>query len=421
MKRVGLYVFTDMVKERTTKKREGYFDGQNYIGLRYIASEIDKSQYELSYVSKDTINSVDFALVSLTSYYDILNIINELHGKKITAKVIVGGAGCNNIDLLRGIADIAVVGRGEGMINDVLAGNTPHGIYDKATNCDLKKQIEIRALKKFISIDDPILGQYDELSIGCKRKCFFCEYSWKNKLCTKSDIYHSGLADRETMLEEVDWGRYVNKDLVTAVDGIDYATRKIINKNISNETIKAKIEEIKTAARDYYSLKLYCLLGYPFQNSFEPEELLDTIVSADTGSKRCNVMMVSPHFMPMPFTPMECESVNMFNFRKKIERYDFSRWQKGNIKVFWPYSQSSSPVSAVEATILHRATLDDADTIKRILCSAKYRSLTCDQKISVAQKAFGQYLGEVQSVAPYVKRTHATEAAKVEYLKRKGG
>ena len=112
MKKVGIYVFTDQIKERKTKKREGFFDGQNYIGLRYIVSEIDKSKYEISYVSKDTINSVDFCLISLTSYYDVINVINELYGKTITAKICMGGAGYNNVGLLRDIAWVGTVGRG---------------------------------------------------------------------------------------------------------------------------------------------------------------------------------------------------------------------------------------------------------------------------------------------------------------------
>lgn len=117
MRKVGIYVFTDTIKARTTKKREEYFDGQNFIGLHYIVSEIDKQQYEISYVSKDTINTVDFVLISLTSYYDVINVINELHGKKITSTVLIGGAGYNNVGLLRDIADIGTVGRGEGIIN----------------------------------------------------------------------------------------------------------------------------------------------------------------------------------------------------------------------------------------------------------------------------------------------------------------
>lgn len=267
-----MYVFTDMVKARTTKKREGFFDGQNYIGLRYILTEIDTSQYEISYVSKDSINSVDFVLVSLTSYYDVLNIINELYGVPVKPKVIIGGAGCNNVGLLRAVADYIVVGRGEGVIPRILNGEWVAGTYSKQDDPDIAKPISVLPLSKFIEIDDNYVGKYCERSIGCQRKCFFCEYSWKHKWTKKDQGYHSGLLNRETLLQDVDWESYHNKDLVTAIDGATERTRKIINKPISNADITAKMLQIYDAPRDYVSLKLYCLLGYPFENKFEPEE-----------------------------------------------------------------------------------------------------------------------------------------------------
>jgi radical SAM superfamily enzyme YgiQ (UPF0313 family) len=417
MKRVGIYVFTDMVKQRLTKKRESFFDGQNYIGLRYIVSQINTDKYEITYVSKDTINTVDFVLISLTSYYDILNLINELHGVKCTCKIIVGGAGLSNVDILRDVVDVAIVGRGENIINEILDGQVEvPGIWYRQTNYDLKSKIKIRELEDYITIPDPILGQYCEQSIGCQRKCYFCEYSWKNRYKSKSDIYHSGLADRETRLEEVDWTIYKNKDLVTAVDGIDEKTRKIINKPITNETIINKINEIYEQPKDYLSLKLYCLLGYPFEKDFYPEELLDAITSCRRDHKnRLNVVMVSPHFMPMPFTPMECEPVNPINFRNKIKKYDFRRYQTGNIKVFWPWSLASGPINALEATVLHRGTKDDAPAIKKILCSSKYKSLAADEKNDVLYKAFGNLLGRVEGVCDYIERTYPTAAAKKKY------
>ena len=180
MKKVGIYVFTDAIKSRTTKKREGYFDGQNYIGLRYIVSEIGKSEYEISYVSKDTINTVDFCLISLTSYYDVINVINELYGKKITAKILMGGAGYNNVGLLRDIVDVGTVGRGEGTIEKILKGVEIPGLYYKETNWNLRTPISIMPLKEFIEIDDKYVGRYCEQSIGCQRKCYFCEYSCKH-------------------------------------------------------------------------------------------------------------------------------------------------------------------------------------------------------------------------------------------------
>jgi hypothetical protein len=161
------------------------------------------------------------------------------------------------------------------------------------------------------------------------------------------------------------------------------------------------------------------LLGYPFQRDFRPEETLETIAGCSRNSNiRLNVVMVSPHFMPMPFTPMENEPVNQINFREKIKRYDFSKWQKGNVKVYWPWALASSPINAMEATVVHRAKSDDAELVKRILCSSKYKSLQYQGKISILNKAFGKYLGYYDDVLRYVKRTYPLEKAKESYNKR---
>lgn len=420
LKRVGVYVFTDNIKSRRTKKREGYFDGQNFLGLRYIVSEIDQSKYEITYVSKDTINTVDYALVSLTSYYDVINLINELYGKHITAKVVCGGAGYNNVGLLRDIVDIGTVGRGEGIINDRLQGNEVDGLYYKDGNRDLTKPIKIRPLQHYIEIDDKYVGRYVEESLGCPRKCYFCEYSWKHKYAKKSSGYQSGLMERETLFGDVDWSAYHNQDLVTAIDGATEATRKIINKPITNQQITDKMLEIYDAPRDYVSLKLYCLLGYPFEDRFEPDEAIQSIIAARRANTthRCNVLIVSPHFMPMPFTPMECEPVNWHNFRQDIKQYDFSKFGEGNINVWWAWTKASGPISAAEATILNRADVDDAENIKRVLCSSKYKGFESGKKRRCLQKYFGHLLGRVDSVLPYVERNNPTDKAKARYQDR---
>ena len=422
MIKIGVYVFTDQIKKRETKKREGYFDGQNYIGLRYLLSELNPEDIEISYVSKDTINTVDFCLISLTSYYDVINVINELHGKKITATVCVGGAGFNNVGLLREIADIGTVGRGEGTLPKIIRGEKIDGLYYKEDNFDLSKPIKIMPLRTFIEIDDKYVGKYCEQSIGCQRKCYFCEYSWKHKWTKKDNGYHSGLMNRETLLQDVDWSSYHNKDLVTAIDGATEKTRHIINKPISNQAITDKMLEIYDAPKDYLSLKLYCLLGYPFETKFEPEEAVESIISARRQSDhRLNVLMVSPHFMPMPFTPMECEPVNWHNFRDDIKNYDWGKFGKGNINVYWNWSLASSPLSAAEATVLNRADICDIDNIKKVMCSSKYKSLDARKKRLVLEKYFGHLLGKVDAVLPYIIRNNPTDKAKEKYEKRKSG
>lgn len=419
--RVGIYVFTDQIKARTTKKREAYFDGQNYIGLRYIVSQLPKDRVEISYVSKDTVNSVDWVFVSLTSYYDVINIISELHGRAVTAKVYMGGAGYNNVGLLRDLADVGCVGRGEDTGWPVITGEPVDGLYYRESNRDLTEPIRIRGLQHYISIDDAFVGRYEEQSLGCPRKCLFCEYSWKHRYARKETGYKSGLLNREVLFGDLDWSAYHNKDLVTAIDGATERTRRIIRKPIRNREITDKMLEIYDAPRDYVSLKLYCLLGYPFETAFEPEETVEAILAARRqGSRhRANVLMVSPHFMPMPFTPMECEPVNWMNFRDRIRDYDWDKFGTGNINCYWPWRLASSPISAAEATILNRADVEDIGKIKAVLCAAKYKGLDAWKKRKVLEKYFGELLGPVKSVLPYIERNNPTAEARRRYEKTK--
>ena len=421
MIRVGVYVFTHQIKARKTKKREEYFDGQNYIGLRYLISQLDPQIYKISHVSRDTVNTVDYVLVSLTSYYDVLNLINELHGKRVTARMIIGGAGYNNVGLLREYAHVGIVGRGEGLLHPVMQGQIIDGLYYREHNRNLTTPLHIMPLREYITIGDAYVGEYCEQSLGCQRKCYFCEYSWKHKWTHREDGYRSGLLNRETLLQDVDWSTYHNRDLVTAIDGATERTRHIINKPISNAAITAKMLEIYDAPRDYLSLKLYCLLGYPFETRFEPEEAVEAIIAARRpgAAKRCNVLMVSPHFMPMPFTPMECEPVNWINFREAIRDYDWSRFGTGNINVYWNWSLASSPLSAAEATILNRADIEDEPAVHAILCSSRYKSLDAARKRLVLEKHFGHLLGRVDSVLPYIIRNNPTQAAKETYERRR--
>lgn len=416
MKTVGIYIFTDMLKQRSAKKRDTYFDGQNYIGLRYIVSEIDKTKYNIRYVSKDTVDDVDYVLISIISYYDIINIIHELYGVAHKSKIIVGGPGALNIELIKDIIDYAVIGRGEGLINDILAGNVPDGVWSKK-NYNFSNKVFVQSLKKYIEIEDPIMGFYKEKSIGCPKKCFFCEYSWKNKNVGNTK-YDSGVADRETLFKDIEFSNYKNKDFVSAVDGINEDVRWVINKPLFDGDISKKIGEIYNQDISYVSLKLYCLLGYPFESGFDPVSLLDALTKPSGGKNRLNIVMVSPHFMPMPFTPMESEPVNNINFRKLINEYDFSPWQKTNIRVYWPEMTASSPINAFEATLIHRAKSFQTKDIKKILSASKYKSLNSYDKIRVLKKYFGSLFDKVDSVVPYIEKPYNTDGAKKVYRQR---
>lgn len=171
------------------------------------------------------------------------------------------------------------------------------------------------------------------------------------------------------------------------------------------------------------AIKLGCQMPYHRIDKIADEvteEAVESIIAArhQDSDHRANVLMVSPHFMPMPFTPMECEPVNWINFREAIKNYDWEKFGKGNINVYWNWSLASSPISAAEATVLNRADVEDAGKIKTILCSSKYKALPAEQKRRALEKYFGHLLGRVESVLPYITRNNPTEKAKEVYYKR---
>lgn len=98
--------------------------------------------------------------------------------------------------------------------------------------------------------------------------------------------------------------------------------------------------------------------------------------------------------------------------KKEIEQVITSIDKYG---IYWPESNASSPVTAIEATIVHRSY--DAGKIKQILCSSKYRACGTRIKIEIAKTHFGQFIGKSDNVLDYVIKGRGIDGAKNKYRK----
>jgi hypothetical protein len=65
--------------------------------------------------------------------------------------------------------------------------------------------------------------------------------------------------------------------------------------------------------------------------------------------------------------------------------------------------------------VAHRATPDMAGDIANVLCSSRYSGLSSSLKVQVAKKYFGDIVGRVDEVLPYIERSHSTVEAKERY------
>jgi len=415
MAKICIVVFTHKAKERVGLKKKGAkstgFDGMKYYGLKYVVSEIDKS-HSIEYCAPEYIDNYDFALVSITSYYDYMNIIKSMPRKRNRCKVIVGGAGFLSVNSIIDYIDIGVFGRAEGIINDVIDGSNVDGVWRKIIDPLCAGLYIVRPPQKLIKIEGLI-----ETSVGCKRKCSFCQYGWRSKFYEESgnNDYSSGFNDNEDMLYSLDWSK-TSGYLVSAIDGFTEQARSTVGKSMSTDDILKKMAERNDIDRDIKQLKLYNIWGFPFENMREYKsdvvELFRLIASV--LKKRTNIILNNTHFVPMPMTPMESEPINFGT----LKNTDFMPINNGNLKVF-SLTRETSPATAAEQAIINRISYEDRWKIKSIIMTSKYKSMGGSLKSMMLKKHFAKYVVEFESPIPHIKRIDGLDKAKTAYHNRK--
>ncbi len=398
---IGILVLDHKVKERGTRKTT-HFDSMPFVGIKRIIYELHNAGYNTEFVSIKDINKHKYNIYSVISSFEYMNLLShkdELSNR--TSKLILGGAGLCNVSPLINIADIFHIGRGENCIINILNGKEQDGtIYDAHNLKD--DSVNVKMPECLIKISG-----YEEKSVGCNAKCFFCQYAWKNGTLNTNDRYTSGSSLFEDYITTLDWNMAV-KGAVSAIDGLQEKTRKMVNKKVSNKDITDKFLEAMETKRDKrLSLKLFNIVGYPWEKGDLSivNEFKNCIKKAAIDGKYKNTIKVvvnHNHFTPMPLTPMEMLPVNIFNFRNLFMKHK-DIYDDGHINV-WHYDYSASPLYAMEQAIINRASSDN-DTGIKILGAKKYYSLSASQKVKLLASNCKNLLVEQKLIpAPYIKR-----------------
>lgn len=373
MGKIGILIFTDQIKKRGTRK-DNYFESSEYTGLKYIISEIDRSKYDVQYTASCNLKDFDFALVTIISFMDIYNLVNELKGvDKGKCKIIVGGPGIWNIRPIINYIDIAIWRRGENIINRVFEMDyTLKNVWFKDNDPKFNNKYYIGEQSKWIG---------EEKQVGCQKKCFFCQYSWTNKYSNISDSkdYEGGYNEFETFFVDTDW-ELCRKTAVTAIDGAEEKTRSVINKPISRQEITEKMlqaHQIKTDKR--LSLKIYNIIGYSWENEKTAlfQEFVEDVSKADGMSENKIIITVHlSHFSPMANTPMYFEKINLINYRA-LTREDYILYEGKNFKVYLGM-YATTPAQVVETQTIERSW--DSELFEKVLLSKKYNAMNVAEK-----------------------------------------
>jgi len=396
-KRVGVLVFTKKIKERSTRKLT-FFDSFVYCGLNSLLLEL-KDEYEIGYCDAAGIDNWDFVLVPIHSHHDVVNLMANLRGKeKHKSKVVVGGAGLINIRPFKHLIDVAVFGRAEGRIKSILNYEPLPNVWYKEDDPDLKKRYEWG--KVWFLLNNEFV---QEESVGCRKKCAFCFYSWSHEFVSKGnslrytssvrDIKHgkSGMKGYEDFFANLDWGKAYKVATITSLDGVTEQTRRMVFKPLSRERLRNKILEAyqyKQEGRMW--VKIFLILGYPWETEEDAQlsELREDLKAIDKPNKEIRLILtfLVSHFVPMPHTPLQWEGVNLLDFRKILtEKVGRTVYMGKNIEA-WVYPYITTPVSAIEELFLNRAFENDADLVYKILMNPKYKTLKAWQKKDVLLK-----------------------------------
>lgn len=343
---------------------------QPNVGLQAILSELNEP-YE--YCRAELINAYEFVLVSLTSVMDVENLVYTMERfapDKIKPKIIVGGFGVVNVKLIIPYIDIACFGRGEGQINDIIAGKRFGNVWRKEDDQILEGKYAVRQPRYLVD---------GENSVGCRNRCKFCQYTWIRQPLEKNQKYNPGAG---MSIQETDWagliidapGRYT-----TAWDGWSEATRLKVSKPVRDQDIVEKLLGIDDTGLDGgVNIKVFQIVGYPWET---PNTIKDDIskvanilrsLDRQIRTKIYLAFLCTP-FGPEPLTPMQYEPGNIYvNWREELME---STIYKGNNINAFIIPVISGPFTLVKRMLIHRSELTDLEVFKAIAFNSKLKRM----------------------------------------------
>jgi len=395
---------------RPEKKRnkENTFDSNYNIGALVVNNELIKAGYEIGYVTPESANEADIILISFTSTYDLIAYYKAVskykHWKNRKFKVIAGGFGLQNINSIKNYIDIAVFGRAEGQIIDIINGNYD---YDNVMVLPEIKPIKIRQVDSLYSDEICLIKKnkvWKETFVGCPNRCKFCHYSWARKKVGTVTYLSERLVNKPQIL----WKdiKKINKylsSLKAAMDGFSEKLRNFYGKKISNLEIIEGIEHIGSFTGTTM-INVYNICNMPNETKDDFDEFKLVLDKCNPINKTIIVLQSSP-FRPSPITPMQWEPVKLLPDWHKVSGTTF--YSKNNLLAVHSLMNESC-WSHLVTTIIERATEQSEKLINTICFSSKLNKYKAEQKVKMLEHHF--------DLSPYLREYDVEEKLPTWYL-----
>lgn len=371
--RIGILIMNNFV-DRESRKKKGFHNiNIGNVGLTAILNEL-KEPYE--HCPPEAMNQFEFILVSLTSVMDVENLIYNLEvyaPQERKCKVIIGGFGVINIKLIISYIDIAVFGRAEGQINEILAGQRYQNVWRKMDDPTITGQYIIRQPQYLVE---------GERSVGCRNKCAYCQYTYVRQAIGKAGKYDPGMITQETDwngLDIIKAGRYNS-----AWDGWSDETRRKVHKPVTDKMIEEKLAEIDALnIKGTVSIKIFMIVGYPW-------ETMDTVLKDIDQTKiilnridgqmkgKVNLSFLCTPYNPAPMTPMECERADIETNWRALNGYLIldGKHIRAYISPF-----TSGGYLLMKRVMINRAEIEGIELFKRVAFSKELLKLSGELRV----------------------------------------
>ncbi len=400
--KIGILHFKKRIRSRLGKAFTLTELRAGFKGVYGIADEIFGSNAIIPFYPDDPV-AIDILLISLMGYHDVFNLLKFVPAK-LPVPTIVGGPACWNIRPFKHVIDKAVFGRSEGIINSVLNGKPSVHVWSQERDPDLQLQYQVRG---------PVYAVGDEKSAGCSKRCYFCRYGWTCRPSLNFKGYTGHAPFNELFLADINWHAKKNKRIVTGLDGLSEETRFRVNKRITDEQFICKIKEFYTAGPGNYQVKLYIIIGYPWETVEsvlrDVKHIIRMLTKIDFPSaSRLQIYLHFNHFVPSSLTPMELCAFNLNFFHPHLGRNGW-KWYKGKSIEIYGIPTSASLMQSFEMLLCDRAFEGDFQRWPTSLLTRHINNYSTGKRLRLLSPIIASGI---------TKRHHGSNLLATNYIKR---
>jgi hypothetical protein len=426
MAQIAIYVQRRYAKP--TYSTESY-SARRWYGIEMIRDVLERAGFEVDFCSASNVGDYKVVLVGLTGSVDYFTYGAERETwPPGDYTCIVGGAGLLNVQPFvwtagaggRSWGDVWCFGRAEGFIVELVKASIKGERFEHPSVCyadqfDPDGSYEIcQAAELYphqITIAD---GQeWQEGAIGCKRKCWFCAFSWHRKPMISPEERDGNFlvgiygVTQETTIPDLmsmpvqEW----SVRLQLGLDGISERLRMGVNKRISDEMWHGLVRKLIERENKGWA-RIYNITGYPSETEDDLREFIDGLErvadKAKTNGEAAVLTIHSTPFKPMPATPSACwpfcyESRREWMPKTAQRMYPRKTYENRLSIVFRPNLrvQGGPKEEGLAAIMLEaiamRSTVDDTDSFRKICRTSKFWSAPAAGKIATLEQVFDMH------------------------------